>query len=199
VPVLRIDGPDVKLRAVLFGAATHGTTLTQDCYAVCGDYAGFAQVAVEERHSGAQALFLLGCAGDSNPYPRGTMALARAPGAALGKEVCRVLETKLRPVRGPLKVAFGKADLPLQPAPPRAELEKRAARKGSMDAWVARQMLDRLGRGEKLPDHYPCPVAGWQFGDDLTLVGLAGEGGGGYVALLGEGRGRLAPWAGAAL
>src|SRR5438132_12882315 len=40
VPVLRIDDPDGKPRAVLFGAATHGTTLTEQCYEICGDYAG---------------------------------------------------------------------------------------------------------------------------------------------------------------
>jgi hypothetical protein len=184
VPVLRIDGPDGKPRAVLFGAATHNTTLTGTCYELCGDYAGFAQTYVEEHCAGAEALFLLGFAGDSDPYPRGTMALAREHGATLGKEVCRVLQTKLRPVRGPLKVAFGKADLPLQTPPSRAELEKQAARKQGQRAWLARQMLTALDRGEKLRTTYPAPVAVWQFGDDLTLVGLSGEVVVDYVALV---------------
>ncbi len=184
VPVLRIDGADGKLRAVLFGAATHNTTLTDKCYEVCGDYAGFAQAYVQERHPGLSALFILGLAGDSNPYPRGTMDLAREHGATLGKEVCRVLETKLRPVRGPVKIAFGQADLPLQEPPPRAELEKQAAQKGSIHAWVAQQMLASLNKGESLPTHYKCPVAVWQFGDDMTLVGLSGEVVVDYVALL---------------
>jgi hypothetical protein len=184
VPVLRIDSPDGKLRAVLFGAATHNTTLTEKCYEVCGDYAGFAQAYVEEHNPGALALFLLGLAGDSNPYPRGTMDLARAHGAELGKEVCRVLGAKLRPVRGPLKVAFGIADLPLQPPPSRAELEKRLAEKRGMRSWLARQMLAALDRGEKLRTDYPAPVAVWQLGNDLTLVGLSGEVVVDYVAFL---------------
>jgi neutral ceramidase len=184
VPVLRIDGVDGKLRAVLFGAGTHNTTLTDHCYEVCGDYAGFAQAYVQEHHPGVQALFMLGCAGDSNPYPRGTMDLARQHGTELGKEVCRVLETKLQPVRGPLKIAFGQADLPLQAPPPREELEKQAARKGGIQSWVAQQMLARLNRGEKLPTSYRCPVAVWQFSDDLTLVGLSGEVVVDYVMLL---------------
>lgn len=184
VPVLRIDGADGKPRAVLFGAATHNTTLTDTCYEICGDYAGFAQAYVEERYPGAEALFLLGLAGDSNPYPRGTMELAREHGAALGKEVCRVLGAKLQPVRGPLAVAFGQAALPLREPPPRAELEKRAARKGGVDAWIAGQMLAALDRGEKLPADYTCPVAVWQLGNDLTLVGLSGEVVVDYVALL---------------
>jgi len=184
VPVLRIDGPDGKLRAVLFGAACHNTTLSDKNYEICGDYAGFAQTYVQERHPSAQAFFMIGCAGDANPYPRGSMAIARAHGASLGKEVCRVLETKLRPVRGPLKVAFARVDLPLQAPPPKDELEKRAKSKRDMESWVAKQMLARLSRGEKLPTHYTCPVAVWQFDQDLTLVGLSGEVVVDYVTLL---------------
>jgi hypothetical protein len=184
VPVLRIDGADGKLRAVLFGAATHNTTLTEKCYEVSGDYAGFAQAYVEEHKHGARALFLLGCAGDSNPYPRGTMDLARQHGAELGKEVCRVLEGKLRQVRGPLKIAFDQVALPLQPLPPREELEKQAALKGGTRAWLARQMLAALAKGEKPRANYRCPVTVWQFGSDLTLVGLPGEVVVDYVALL---------------
>jgi neutral ceramidase len=194
VPVLRIDGRDGKPRAVVFGAATHNTTLTDKCYEVCGDYAGFAQGHVEERYPGVQALFVLGCAGDSNPYPRGTMDLAREHGAALGKEVCRVLETKLQPVRGPLKIAFDKVDLPLQAPPTRTELEKRAASKRGLEASLARQMLDALDRGDKLPASYTCPVTVWQFGDDLTLVGLSGEVVVDYVALLEKALGPLRLW-----
>jgi hypothetical protein len=184
VPVLRVDSPDGKLRAVLFGAATHNTTLTDKCYEICGDYAGFAQTYVQEKHPGVQAMFILGCAGDSNPYPRGTMDMAKDHGADLGKEVCRVMETKLQPVRGPLTVTFGKADLPLQEPPSRAELEKQAKGKGSVQAWIAKHMLDKIEHGEKLPTHYPAPVAVWQFGKDLTLIGLSGEVVVDYVAML---------------
>src|SRR5205807_543359 len=101
VPVLRIDDPDGKMRALLFGAATHNTTLGGDNYQLCGDYAGFAQSFLQEKYPGVQAMFILGCAGDSNPYPRGTMDLARKHGRTLGEEVCRVVDGKLRPVAGP--------------------------------------------------------------------------------------------------
>lgn len=194
VPVLRIDSPDGKPRAVLFGAGTHNTTLGGDCYEICGDYAGFAQAFVEERHPGVQAQFLLGCAGDSNPYPRGTMDIARGHGTTLGQEVCRVLGGKLQPVRGPLRLAFDRVALPLQPPPPRAELEKQAARKGGYQPWVAKQMLAALDRGEKPPTEYTCPVAVWQFGNDLTLVGLSGEVVVDYVALLEKALGPLRLW-----
>ena len=122
VPVLRIDTPEGKLRAVLFGAATHNTTLRGNCYEICGDYAGFAQADLEKQHPGVQAMFILGFAGDSDPYPHGTMDLARKHGRELSQEVERLLGAKLEPVRGPLRLAFAKADLPLD-VPARAQLE----------------------------------------------------------------------------
>jgi neutral ceramidase len=175
VPVLRVEGADGKLRAILFGAATHGTTLGADNYQLCGDYAGFAQAYVQDKHPGVQAMFMLGCAGDSNPYPRGTMELTKQHGKTLGEEVCRVLEAKLRPVTGPLSVAFDRAQAPLQTKLERADLEKIVADKRDPRAFAANQMLALLKDGQKTPTHYPCPLAVWQFGNSMTLVGLSGE------------------------
>src|SRR5262245_54598378 len=59
VPVLRVEGVDGKLRAVVFGYACHNTTLGIDQFG--GDYAGFAQQYLEEKHPGAVALFWIGC------------------------------------------------------------------------------------------------------------------------------------------
>jgi neutral ceramidase len=174
VPVLRID-TDGQLRAVLFGAGTHNTTLGGDNYRLCGDYAGFAQHDVEEKLPGVSAMFMLGCAGDANPYPRGTMELARQHGSTLSKEVCRVLDTKLRPIRGPLRIAFGEAALPLEPLPPRKELEQRAAGKTRYHPAGAQGLLALLDKGETPPSEYNCPFTVWQLGDDLTVVALPGE------------------------
>lgn len=182
VPVLRIDTADGRLRAVLFGAATHNTTLRPDCYEICGDYAGFAQANLAERHPGVQAMFILGLAGDSDPYPHGTMDLARKHGLELSEEVERVLGTKLDPVRGPLRLSFDKANLPME-VPARAELEKQAAASDRFAA-NAKRILAALDKGEKLPDHHAAAVAVWQFGSDLTLVALSGEVVVDYVALL---------------
>ncbi|MEX2173789.1 MAG: neutral/alkaline non-lysosomal ceramidase N-terminal domain-containing protein [Pirellulaceae bacterium] len=182
VPVLRIDTAEGQLRGVLFGAATHNTTLRPNCYELCGDYAGFAQANLEERHPDVQAMFILGFAGDSDPYPHGTMELARQHGLELSQEVERVLATKLEPVRGPLRVALDKAKLPLE-LPSREELEKRAATDNRFAA-AAQKILASLDKGEQPADHYAGPVAVWQFGDDLTLVALSGEVVVDYVALL---------------
>lgn len=184
VPVLRVDDPNGKPRAVLFGAATHNTTLGPDNYEISGDYAGFAQTDLQEKYPNVQAMFMLGCAGDSNPYPRGTMEIARKHGQALAQEVGRVLEGKLRPVRGPLQIAFAQVDLPLQTNLSRDELQKWATNRRNIKSFVAVQLLALLDRGDKLPDHYTCPLTVWQFGSDLTLVGLSGEVVVDYVPLL---------------
>ncbi len=174
VPVLRVDDAAGRMRAVLFGAAVHNTTLRPQHNRICGDYAGYAQAHVEQEHKGVQAMFMIGCAGDADPYPHGSYDLAREHGTALGKEVDRVVETKLQPVRGSLKVALAQVDLPLQEWPSREELQKRAATKRGLEALNAQRMLDLLDRGEKPPRTYRCPQAVWQLGD-LTLVALSGE------------------------
>ncbi|MEO8427247.1 MAG: neutral/alkaline non-lysosomal ceramidase N-terminal domain-containing protein [Verrucomicrobiota bacterium] len=192
VPVLRVDSTEGKLRAVLFGYACHNTTLTQTNYNLCGDYAGFAQAYVQERQPGAQAMFMIGCGGDANPYPRGTMADARENGATLGREVCRILDGTLRPVQGPLTCVFSQVNLPLQQFS-RAELEK-MTNGPSWQAGNAKTMLAKVDRGEKLATAYECPVSVWQFGGDLTLVGLSGEVVVDYVPLIEQAIGPLQLW-----
>ena len=175
VPVLRVDTPDGKLRAVLFGAATHGTTLGADNYLICGDYAGFAQSTLQDAHPGVQMMFMLGCAGDSNPYPRGTMELTIAHGKTLAAEVEQVLKKKLRPINGPLSFAFERAELPLDTTLTKADLQKISADKRHPKKFAADQMLALLNKDQKTPTHYAAPLAVWQFGNDFTLVGLSGE------------------------
>jgi neutral ceramidase len=175
VPVLRVEDEKGTLRAVLFGAACHNTTLGPQNYFISGDYAGYAQAGLEKRYPGVQAMFMIGCGGDANPYPRGSLELSKKHGKELEDEVARVLETKLQPVGGPLKIAFTRAKLPLQEPPPRQEIEETAKKKSGIQTWVAEQMLKVLDRGEKLPTEYAAPITVIQFGQDLTLVGLSGE------------------------
>jgi neutral ceramidase len=184
VPVVRVDAADGKPLAVLFGAATHNTTLGPDNMQICGDYAGYAQTYIEEKYPKVQTMFMLGCAGDSNPYPRGTMELARKHGQTLGEEVCRVLEGKLLPVRGPLQIAFAQVELPLQTNLTREELTRLAADRRSAKDYAAKELLALLDKNEKLPEHYTCPLTVLQFGSDLTLVGLSGEVVVDYVTML---------------
>src|SRR5262249_6518085 len=123
----------------------------------------------------AQVMYMLGCAGDDNPYPRGTMELTRQHGKSLAAEVLRVMDTKLRPISGPLQIAFDRADLPLEGSLSREAVLKLAEDKKTSKNFAAVQLLAILNRGEKLPAAYNCPFTVWQFGKDLTVVGLPGE------------------------
>lgn len=194
VPVLRVDGADGRLRAVLFQSACHNTTLGGDIYEICGDFAGFAQQHVQEQNPGVQAMFMIGCGGDANPYPRGTMALSRQHGAELGKEVLRVLGTKLVPVRGPLNVQFDRVDIPLLPAKTADELRQLAEKGPGHQRGVFKSQLETIEKGGKPPTHYNAPLAVWQFGGDLTLVGLSGEVVVDYVTALEAAVGPLRLW-----
>lgn len=183
VPVLRIHGLDGTLRGVLFGTACHNTTLTDKHLEISADFAGYAQARIEQTHEGVQAMFLQGCAGDANPFPRGSEEIARIHGQALGDEVSRVLKMNLKPVAGPLRTLMKSTELPLAPPPSKEQLEA-MARRGSWQGFVASKIQEIQERGKTLPSKYVAPIAVWQFGQDLTLVALPGEVVVDYVALL---------------
>src|SRR5262249_38278705 len=115
VPVLKIADASGKIRGIVFGSACHNTTLTGEFYQLSGDYAGFAEEAMEQRHPGATALFLTLCGADQNPNPRSTLDLARQHGNTLAGAVEKVIETRMTPVNGPVRTAFRLAELRFAP------------------------------------------------------------------------------------
>lgn len=172
VPVLVVKGSGDPIRTLVFGYACHNTTLSD--YEFCGDYAGFAQQYVEETHPGTTAMFVAGCGGDQNPTPRRTMEWARQHGRALANAVEAALVTSPRPVRGPLHVAM--EEVPLELAQPNVEELKQEA--ASTDKYAKRHaevVLQELEKTGRVDTTYPYLVQVVRFGDDLTMIGLAGE------------------------
>jgi hypothetical protein len=197
VPVLRIDRPDGRVRAVVFGCACHCVTLDGRNRKISGDYAGVAQRHVEGQHPGVQAMFVAGCGADANTHPRGgpdQEQLVRRHGETLGREVCRVATGPMEPIRGPLRVRLEWTGLPLERSFSREEMEKIAKSGSPWHARNAKGMLAMRDRGEPLPEHYRAPFALWQFGHDLTWVGLPGEAVSDYVAMLREALGPGPLW-----
>lgn len=174
VPVLRVlDADGQKLRGVLFGYACHNTTMGFEMY--CGDYAGFAQLYLEDRYPGAIALFHLGCGGDQNPLPRRKLEICEKYGRMLGVAVEKVMSQKLPPVKGVLKADLQRIDLPFAYVPTVADLEAKKAKGGKHEQALADILLKKLAAGEKLPATYPYPIQVWQVGDGVTWVALGGE------------------------
>jgi hypothetical protein len=174
VPVLRVDDKHGKLRAVVFGYACHNTA-ARDFLKFHGDYAGFTEAWLENHHPEAPALFVAGCGGDANPYPRGTIEHARQHGEELAAAVEKVLAGKLQPVRAPLKTTYEEFPVAFAAPPSREELEAQLQKQDVYHRKWAEAMLGILDRGGHLPTEYPYPVEIWQFGQDLTLIALGGE------------------------
>ncbi len=173
VPVLRVDGADGKLRAVLFGYACHNTTL--GFYQFCGDYAGYAQEYFEADHPGVVALFLMGCGGDQNPYPRGTIELARMHGRTLATSIDAALQTTPRPLTGGLSSQLDTVDLTYDTPPTREELQTRAKSTDKYDQAYAERLLKQFDAEGRLLEKYAAPVQVVRLGNEITLVALPGE------------------------
>ncbi len=173
VPVLRVDSPDGELRAVIFGYACHCTTLS--FYKFCGDYAGFAQLYLEEAHPEVTALFITGCGGDQNPYPRRTLALAQQHGRALANGVETALLSRASPIRGPIRSALETVTLDFAEPPSRRQLEQQAKSSNKYERRHAEVLMKELEQTGKIRTTYPYLVQVVQFGNDLTMVALSGE------------------------
>jgi putative membrane-bound dehydrogenase-like protein len=174
MPVLRVSDPDGTLRGVVVNYACHCTTIDPAENTISGDWAGFAQEAIERAHPGAIAMTVIGCGADANPAPRVIPGAAAEHGKAIADELERLLEGPWTPLMSPPVARFRRVRLPFDMLPTRAELEARVQAKGQY-AYNAATQLARLDRGEPLQSELDYPVQTWQFGDRLVMVFLAGE------------------------
>jgi hypothetical protein len=174
VPVLRVETPAGKLRAVVFGYACHNTTM--QFLKWCGDYAGYAQADLEKNHPGAVALFWIGCGGDANPLPRSKLELCEKYGRQLARAVDKVLAGKMTPVQGRFRARYAQVALPFDKLPTREKLAADMLSKQKAVQNRARRLVKILEAGGKIDDHYRhYPVQVWGLGDDLLWVALGGE------------------------
>lgn len=147
VPVLSVKNGEGELTAVLFGYACHNTTMGFMKW--LGDYAGYAQEYFEADHEGVTAMFMNGCSGDQNPYPRSMLYFAQRHGRSLATAVEAALETNQ-------KINFHQRELQ---GPIRSVLEP-----------VTVPFTEESGRGT-----YDYPVQVAMIGEGLVMVGLGSE------------------------
>jgi putative membrane-bound dehydrogenase-like protein len=175
LPVLVVREPKGKIRAIYVSYACHCVTLSNN--RISGDWAGFAQEAIQDEFPGAVAMVSIGCGADSNPNPRGKgddVDLAQRQGAEIAREVKRLTAGYLAPIQGPITTARKTIELPLADLPSRSEWETRAKRTDAA-GYHAQVQLGRLDRGEQLKTKIDYPIQTWKFGDSLDMVFLPGE------------------------
>jgi neutral ceramidase len=162
VPTLAVRTADGGLAAVLFGYACHNTTMGFRRW--LGDYAGYAQEDLEEDHPGTKALFMMGCGGDQNPYPRGELKYAQRHGRTLATAVEAALEVNQkeprhqRRISGTIRSALGTVDLPFtDPARPPLAYPVQAIRLGDGVLIVALGMEATVDYALRLKEELSKP------------------------------------------
>lgn len=172
VPVLKVSTPTKKLKAILFGYACHNTTM--GFYQFSGDYAGFAQKFIEEEHPGTTALFMMGCGGDQNPYPRSKEGRAAQHGRALANGVETALQSYDKPVTGKLGVELVNVEIDFATPPTKKEVLALIASSNKYDKIRGTALLKELETAGKIRTTYPYMVQVAHIGN-IKLVALAGE------------------------
>lgn len=173
VPVLAVHGADDKLVAVVFSYACHNTTLSFQQW--CGDYAGFAQLTLEQRQPGSMALFCMGCGADQNPLPRRTVELCHHYGNKLADAVTAVLNKPMNSVASKLEMRHQFVALQMDPLPPVERMEAMSAEPVSYSQRWASRLLKDVRAGIVHSREYPYPIQAWQLGEDQLWVTLGGE------------------------
>ena len=175
LPLLAVRDMEGGLRAVVVNYACHATTLEGKDNIVHGDWPGAAQALIQQRHPGAVAMVTIGAGADANPNPRGGgLTDVERHAREVADETDRLLASTLRPVTSPPAGRFREMTLRFAHVPGRAELAEQAVRKDA-NGMFARSMLDRIDRGDRLPQTVSYPVQTWTFGRDLAMVFLGGE------------------------
>lgn len=175
LPMLVVKSPAGEIRAFYVTYACHCVTLSDN--KISGDWAGYAQQAIEIKHPGTIALVSIGCGSDANPNSGVTgdnIGAAAEQGGEIADEVDRLLRGNLTPVTGKITATLNNIELPLNELPTREALESLAAQEDSA-GYNAKYQLAKLDRGEKLLSAIDYPIQTIVFGDSLAMVFLAGE------------------------
>jgi hypothetical protein len=174
VPVLKVEGIDGKVRAILFGYACHPITL--DANEFNADYPGYAQEYIEKDFPGAIAMFMQGCSGQLVPNSRFQIEYAQGHGKALAQAVRNAIKDgRQTTVTGPLRSAYNEVKLEFIPIPPKNII---AAEKNSSNTAVkskAEFLFGKLEKGETIDLGINCPIQAISFGKELLLIGISGD------------------------
>jgi hypothetical protein len=173
-PMMRITDTDGNIKSIFVSYACHGNTLFDNINKTHGDWIGEAQRLIEANHPGAIALVAQGCAGDTDPLVRGSLAAATQNGQSVADEVEKLLATPLTPLNAAPTVRAVKIQLPFDHVPDVAEFTALSKDSGAQGR-NAEVYLDRIVRGIPIDSTMTFPIECWTFGKDLAMVFLADE------------------------
>ena len=194
LPVCVLRANDGRIVSLLFSVSCHPSIYYETI--ITAEYPGAAAAALNSHFRTEGSLFLQGAGGDTKPRPiadpkgywrRGSLEDVAAAGHEVAAAVIACVEKGLRPVEPDLRAFITEMRWPLQPPPSRAELEeiadsdpnvtpenKPGAPSAQRRLW-ARDMLERLSRDDRLPDHALVLLHAMQLGRGGRLGGLEGE------------------------
>jgi hypothetical protein len=120
-------------------------------------------------------MFIAGCGGDQNPYPRRSLDYCKQHGRALANGVETALQYRGYPIDGSIGAAVDTVMLDFAAPPSRQVLEERTKSENKYERRHAQVLLEELNKNGKIRTTYPYLVQVVRFGEDLTMVALAGE------------------------
>lgn len=174
LPILAARNQQGAVRIVWANYACHCTTVGSR-NSIGGDWAGFANDALEQRFPEATAITSIGCGADVGPQPSGSLQLAKQHGEHLAAQVALALQQPMTPISTPPTARSRQVRLPLAEPQPREHWERQAESGNGFHRQHALSMLRKLNRDGKLPTHVDYPISCWRFGDQLACVFLGGE------------------------
>lgn len=177
VDIVKVVPADGTEPIVVFSAACHPVFPNAGVsrYTISANFVGTARRIIEER-MGAHAMFLQGCAGDTNPISQDY----RATGMALAQDVIRAVEGRMAPLSGKIICGLDSIGFDIE-IPTQREIERfaRENENRSMDIeaeknvrW-ARWMLKRYAEGD-IPESSAIYLQTVRIGD-WQIVGMSDE------------------------
>lgn len=171
VPVIKVEGLDKSLIAIIFGYACHPTTLSINEFS--GDYPGFAQIELEKSYPGAVAMFFQGAGADQNPLPRRTLPLAIQYGKQLAASVEAVLSDKMDIQESVLMNKYSVINLPFD-TPLSIQQMQEISEGNDYQARWAKGMINEYKKKGTFIKTYPYPIQYWKIGNQPLFV-MGGE------------------------
>ena len=185
LPILAARDRDGVVRMIWANYACHCTTVGSR-NTIGGDWAGYANDAIEKTFPDATSLTTIGFGADIGPQPSGTVELAKKHGAAISTEVERLLKTendaqqsgqsaaKTRRINSEPTVVSRSIELPLNKPPGKKYWEQQLSTRG-WSFQLATAMLKQIQEKGAVADQVDYPITLWKFGDQLAMAFLPGE------------------------